>query len=62
MSNSLAAQVVVDISLDPTQNKVMYSVCTHEGECTGINQLAERVSKSVLEHLPQCSKPTGAKE
>ncbi|MCR9935242.1 hypothetical protein NB618_02175 [Vibrio antiquarius] len=59
MSTALGAQVVIDVSLDTENAKVRYAVTTNEGECSGINQLAEKLTKRVLLALPECAKPQG---
>ena len=59
---ALSAQPVIDISLNQEQGRVDYSVVTHEGESTGINQLAEQLHKRVMEAMPKCATPTGAQQ
>ncbi|EGR1143187.1 hypothetical protein EC562_10050 [Vibrio parahaemolyticus] len=59
MSTALSAQVVIDISLDTDNSKLCYTVVTNEGGCSGINQLAEKLTKKVLLALPECAKPQG---
>ena len=59
MSAALSAQVVINVSLDTENNKVCYAITTNEGECSGINQLAEKLTKRVLLALPECAKPQG---
>ncbi|MDA0148826.1 hypothetical protein [Vibrio sp. LaRot3] len=60
MHNPLSAQVIVNITPNPEQGRVEYIVCTHEGESSGINQLAEKLQQSVMAALPKCATPTGA--
>lgn len=62
MLHSLSAQIVVDVSLDTDKGKVNYTVTNHEGDCNGINQLAESLTKQILASLPQCTKPQGVEE
>lgn len=52
MSAALNAQVVINVSLDTKNSKVAYNVTTNEGDCNGLNQLAERVKEAVQESLP----------
>ena len=59
MPTALSAQVVIDVSLDTENDKVRYAVITNEGDCSGINQLAEKLTKRILLALPECAKPQG---
>lgn len=62
MHSPLSAQIIVSITPNPEKSRVEYIVTTHEGECTGINQLAQDIQKSVMASLPKCAKPTGVKQ
>ncbi|SIO94821.1 hypothetical protein [Vibrio spartinae] len=50
---SLSAQIVINLSLNVEHGCVDYIVTTHEGECHGINQLAEKLRNSVMKELPE---------
>ncbi|ODS10954.1 hypothetical protein [Vibrio scophthalmi] len=62
MSNSLSAQIIINISPNPEQGRIDYSISTHDGESAGINQLADLLKQNLIQSLPQCVKPLGVTE
>ena len=62
MSNSLSAQIIINIVPNPEHGRVDYSIHTHEGESAGINQLADILRKNVINSLPKCAQSTGVTE
>jgi hypothetical protein len=61
MPNELSAQVVIRLTLDADSNQIAYEITQHDGECGGINQLADTLMKNILQAVPECAKPLGAK-
>ncbi|EGR0523745.1 MULTISPECIES: hypothetical protein [Vibrio] len=62
MLSALSAKVVIDVSLDMHEGQVNYTITTHEGDSSGINQLAEKLTQRILHALPECVKPKGVTE
>jgi hypothetical protein len=62
MPNALSAQVVVRLSLDAENSKITYEIIKHDGECSGINQIADTLMTNILQAVPECAKPLGAKQ
>lgn len=62
----MKATVVIDVRMDTDNNQIRYDVALEEGDCTGLNQLAQALMKSVKASVkadrPPLNSNQGSKE
>lgn len=58
----MKATVVIDVSMDMENSKISYDVALLEGDCNGLNQLAQNLKNQVEENLSLPSKNSRTKE